>query len=351
MTGTVLHVAETVKGGVATVMNQLIQSNFNSLFIVPNSHRNSIVGSDENCFSFEDRGRGIRTLLFMVFKVFEVLREVAPSCVHLHSSFSLLLAPLVKVYDSKIGIIYQPHGVFYDPNVPRSKVKLLFVKCVERFFVSFVDVVLSISEYERNLLVDVHGDEKVLLLKNAIGGSNVEFEDDRIRSGYLFVGRLDEQKGIDALLDFWKRFGVETLDVVGEPVRSNFSYPNLDNVKFHGWLDSEELDHYYAHAKAVIVPSRWEGFGLVVIEAYRNGTPVLVSNRGALPELVEEGVTGYVFDFENMDDELNLAISDLTLSNRSGCLYEKCYKSYKLNYSLECYLSRYENLAKDIFYN
>ena len=46
---------------------------------------------------------------------------------------------------------------------------------------------------------------------------------------------------------------------------------------------------YYAAADGLVVPSRWEGFGLVAIEAMRAGTAVIASDRGALPELVEHG--------------------------------------------------------------
>ena len=53
-----------------------------------------------------------------------------------------------------------------------------------------------------------------------------------------------------------------------------------------------QIDDYYQCADAVIVPSRSEAFGLVVLEAMRNGKPVIVSNRGSLPELVIHGITG-----------------------------------------------------------
>ena len=55
---------------------------------------------------------------------------------------------------------------------------------------------------------------------------------------------------------------------------------------------------------AIVLPSRWEAFGLVAVEAMRNARPVLVSNRGALPELVIDGYNGLVFD---MDDPNGLA--------------------------------------------
>ena len=68
-----------------------------------------------------------------------------------------------------------------------------------------------------------------------------------------------------------------------------------------GWLPRESLDAYYAAADGLVVPSRWEGFGLVAIEAMRAGTAVIASNRGSLPELVEHGITGYIFNLDETD--------------------------------------------------
>ncbi len=52
---------------------------------------------------------------------------------------------------------------------------------------------------------------------------------------------------------------------------------------------------------AVVMPSRWEAFGLVAAEAMRAGVPVIASNRGALPEVVEHEVGGYIFDLDDPD--------------------------------------------------
>jgi glycosyltransferase involved in cell wall biosynthesis len=72
-----------------------------------------------------------------------------------------------------------------------------------------------------------------------------------------------------------------------------------------GWLPRDCLHSYYAAADGLVVPSRWEGFGLVAIEAMRAGTAVIASNRGSLPELVEHGTTGYIFHLdENELDKL-----------------------------------------------
>ena len=101
-----------------------------------------------------------------------------------------------------------------------------------------------------------------MLLKNAASPSLVAFDPEEQRLGYLFVGRLDEQKGIDELLKFWAEHGPGMLHVIGDSVRSDFTPPNLKNVTFHGWIESGDLDTFYSSAEAVLVPSRWEGLDL-----------------------------------------------------------------------------------------
>src|SRR5207245_6985499 len=71
----------------------------------------------------------------------------------------------------------------------------------------------------------------------------------------------------------------------------------LPNIHFEGRLDAPRIAALFRGARAVVVPSLvYETFGYVVLEAFAEGTPVIVRNLGALPELVEESQGGLVFD-------------------------------------------------------
>lgn len=82
---------------------------------------------------------------------------------------------------------------------------------------------------------------------------------------------------------------------------------------------------------AVIVPSRWEGFGLVVIEAMKNYKPVIVSNRGALPELIKEEQDGYIFDMENLSS-LEQILKNLN-KNKLKKMGENARKKFELEFT------------------
>jgi glycosyltransferase involved in cell wall biosynthesis len=347
----ILHVAETVKGGISTVISSLVKAEFDTYCIIPYNQASCLDARDVKIFGYSGGGRGLYLIYSMCFQTLFLVRKLKPDIVHLHSSFSLICAPFLKLFFRKLKVVYQPHGVYYDPNVPRSALKLGLIRFVEKLLVLFVDQVISISEYEMSLLQDVHSNTKLVLLKNSAAPSRIDFESQRVRNGYLFVGRLDEQKGIDELLRFWAQMGpADVLNVVGDAVRSEFFYTVSSNVKFHGWVSSSQLDEFYSSAKAVVVPSRWEGFGLVVIEAYRNGTPVIASDRGALPELVKEGVTGYIFPFDRFDTGLSSRLNELPSRGDVEKMYESCFKEYVDHYSIEGYVKKYEHLMEELLY-
>lgn len=111
-----------------------------------------------------------------------------------------------------------------------------------------------------------------------------------------FLGRISESKGIKMLVDGFKDSGIPLL--IGgsgdEKLLKYLSELNAPNIRYLGYVNPEE---FLGKIDLLIVPSLWhEPFGRVVIEAYGNGVPVLVSNRGGLSELVDEGKTGFIFD-------------------------------------------------------
>lgn len=115
----------------------------------------------------------------------------------------------------------------------------------------------------------------------------------------LFVGRLAEEKGLRLLLDAWRRDPPVPLRIVGDgPLRREVedTAAASSGVSWLGHVSADEVLALMGSAAVVVVPSVWdEPFGRVVVEAFAVATPVVVSDRGALPELVGDGA-GAVFD-------------------------------------------------------
>lgn len=121
----------------------------------------------------------------------------------------------------------------------------------------------------------------------------------------LFVGSLQPRKNLKSLLHAWNKIKDEFADVwllvAGDAgtVFRNEVYPDIERVRFLGYVPEDDLPGLYAHAACFVLPSLDEGFGLSALEAMACGTPVIASNGGALPETV--GEAGLVFDLSDLE--------------------------------------------------
>ncbi|MDO9354413.1 MAG: glycosyltransferase family 4 protein [Solirubrobacteraceae bacterium] len=112
----------------------------------------------------------------------------------------------------------------------------------------------------------------------------------------IAVGRLEPQKGVDVLLDAVARVEGVELDIVGDgSLRSTLA----DQVERLGLADrvrlvghQQDVPDRMRAADVFVHAARWEGFGLVLLEAMSAGLPVVATSVGAIPEVVDDGVTG-----------------------------------------------------------
>jgi glycosyltransferase involved in cell wall biosynthesis len=116
----------------------------------------------------------------------------------------------------------------------------------------------------------------------------------------LFVGRLTEEKGVQVLLDAWRLLADRPkLKIIGDgPLASAVaSAVALDpSIEWLGTRRPDEVQNLMREAAVLVVPSTWyEGFPLVIAEAFAAGLPVVASRLGAIEELVADGVTGRLF--------------------------------------------------------
>ena len=117
-----------------------------------------------------------------------------------------------------------------------------------------------------------------------------------------YAGRMAPEKGVDTLLEAAEHCCLP-LRIAGGKAAPPGTKSVPDSVAFAGFLEKPALAAFYRDARFVVVPSRWcEVFGLVAAEAMMHGLPVLAARSGALPELVEDGVTGLLFEPGNARD-------------------------------------------------
>ena len=119
------------------------------------------------------------------------------------------------------------------------------------------------------------------------------------RPYFLFVGRLETIKGLDTVIPVFRDYPAADLLVAGDGTQAtalNALAAGSPRVRFLGRLSTEALASYYRHALALIVPSvGFETFGIILIEAFQNGTPVIARRIGPFPEIVDLARAGELF--------------------------------------------------------
>lgn len=145
---------------------------------------------------------------------------------------------------------------------------------------------------------------------------------DRLSQGHpdapllLYIGRLSAEKEIDRIKPVLEAIPGARLALVGDgPHREELEAHFADTpTHFVGYLAGEDLASAYASADAFVFPSRTETLGLVLLEAMAAGCPVVAANSGGIPDIVTNGVNGFMFD--PMDDQGAIAATQQLLASR-----------------------------------
>jgi glycosyltransferase involved in cell wall biosynthesis len=126
-----------------------------------------------------------------------------------------------------------------------------------------------------------------------------------VQQGYLaFLGRISPEKRPDRAIAIARVAGIPLkiaakVDRVDEGYFAEQIRPLLSgvDVEFIGEIDDSRKPEFLSGARALLTPIDWpEPFGLVMIEAMACGTPVIAFNHGSVPEIIEDGVTGFIVD-------------------------------------------------------
>jgi glycosyltransferase involved in cell wall biosynthesis len=169
------------------------------------------------------------------------------------------------------------------------------------------------------------------------------------RPYFLFVGRLTKIKGLDSVIPVFARYGDADLLVVGDgeegPALRELAR-GLTNVRFVGRVDNEKLDRYYRHAIAAIMPSLgYETFGIVLIEAFRYGTPVIARRIGPFTEIVEQSQGGLLF---STPEELAAAMARLQANAPERATFaERGYAACRACWSEEVVVGRFLDYVRE----
>ena len=245
-----------------------------------------------------------------IFKVIYFCLFKGIKIVHIHSasyrsfyreSIYLIIA---KLFRKKI--IFQLHGgefeIFYNSN-----------KKYCDYICSKADVVIGVSKYFGELFKRLNLNSNIIVLYNIAEKplyKKVKLDTSKEKLEVLFLGAIDDNKGIFEVLDLWSnnrdlcdKFNL-TICGIGDDKRLNkFIHENKfsNSVKYLGWIDSEKKNKLLSNTDIYIQPSHFESLGIAIIEALSYGIPVIASNTGGIPELITHNFNGYLIEVGDMN--------------------------------------------------
>ena len=267
----------------------------------------------------------------------KLLAEQSPDVVHIHNLFPLI-SPAILPECKKAGVpvvmtvhnyrLICPNGMYMSGGKVCEKCcggkeyQCLLNNCEgslfkslgyflrnwfarkKRYYLDNVSMFACLTEFQKQKLVeDGFKKERMVVVPNMVDGNTFKHSDN-IGDYVGFVGRVSPEKGINNLISAAKSLNSISFKAAGDySLMHGQVAQSSENIEFKGALNKEEIARFFEAARIIVLPSVWyEGFPITILEAMLSGKPVIASRIGGIPEIVDDGVTGLLFEPGNADD-------------------------------------------------
>lgn len=300
-------------------------------------------------------------------KIKSILIKENPDIVHIHNFKGL--SPLIfkAVKDLKLPLVFTAHdysliclktsllkknGEICEEGNSLCKSYNLIKKMI---IADKPDVIISPSKFLIEKLKS-HGlpnNIKTIVLPNAVKLNHSKINKNYDKVEFLYVGSLESHKGPQILIKAFKEiYNDDTkLHIVGKGSAEAELKKNASDdkrIKFHGFLKGNDLMDLYKQANLMVIPSIWyDNSPMVIYESFMNSTPVIGSEIGGIPELVQDGYNGFLFkagDFEELKEIMEYVIKNKTFLRR---LEKNAYDSSH-EYDIEDHISKLETIYREL---
>lgn len=270
-------------------------------------------------------------------KIKKYIKSSNPDIVHVHSSKAGVIGRIAAVR-SKVPCVYNAHG--WSFSMDTSKMKKMIYAFIERICARYTAKIINISDGEKKLAIKykIAKEDKMITIYNGI--DLIKYNRVYIRNDVLsklnipenafvigMVGRITKQKSPETFISIAERisriFENAYFILVGdgdlkEEIQGIIEKKKLkDKVIITGWTN--EVAKYVSIFDIGILTSKWEGFGLVLAEYMAMGKPIIASNVGGIPYVIEDGFNGELIDNNDVNDFVNHIIklkNDVTLCDK-----------------------------------
>lgn len=257
-----------------------------------------------------------KPLLFKIILIYKLLKKTDYNSLlisgwdYIYCWYAAFISPKVKnavVIESSV----------YDSFTKGYKgfLKRIFLRRITRAYVS--------GKAQKALLQNLRF-RGIITITKGVGIFNLSgkqtYTEKKHITNFIFVGRLSPEKNLKYLVQTFNSLPDFTLNIVGfGPMEEELKKLSSGNIKFHGAINNSDLPAYYRENDALILPSLYEPWGLVVEEALNNGLPVIISNRvGCADEIIKQDVNGIIFSLSEINSlrDAIIKISDIKYYNK-----------------------------------
>jgi len=315
--------------------------------------------------------RYLNVIYFTIFGIFEINRLLKKYNFEIFQASdaggALLALMASKVYKRKY--IFEIQGDIFDyPTKNKNKIHSYFVKFFSRFLAKRADYIRIVSPFLYDPLDRLGVDRKKIFLipprcdSKLFNNKNIDptiYQKLPINKyNILFIGNLIYVKGVDILLEAFalieKEFSDIALFYVGDgeeelQLKSRVSELRLDKkVIFFGRLDYKLIPSIMYYSDVLILPSREEGVGRVILESMAMKLPVIASNIGGIPLVIEDAKDGILFEPEDINElkrHILFLINNKSFSdNITNNAHQKFIDNYEYEVSMKMFLNMYKSI-------
>jgi glycosyltransferase involved in cell wall biosynthesis len=270
---------------------------------------------------------------------------------------SLIVAKLLRKRTVYVlaGLYSKNAEAFYKDNLFDSTL-LRTLKILDRFFLSMVDQIIG---YTSNTVTEFDLGK----YKNKISGHGARFIDTKlfkVTTGFKqrqnlvgYIGRFRGEKGILNFADAIPLLSREHPDLefslVGnglllEEVEQRIRSYNSINITLTKWIDHDEVPHHLNKMKLLVIPSNSETGPYIALEAMACGTPVLATPRGFIPDIIKDGVTGFILEDNSPKSIAQNVLRALRHPNLEQII-ENAQKVVAEGYTFDAAVARYRGIT------
>jgi glycosyltransferase involved in cell wall biosynthesis len=318
--------------------------------------------------------RNVRVILLersglpLMLKLFLHIRDFK-YCGLVHTNYASFLPPLYFVKKIwKVPIIYTSHTI-PQPEIEKGifKVAYLLEKILSKYAVGIVDEHVVVSNYIKNYFLTKYNVDSTVIY-NGINVDKFVHHDEQVRqnircelgirdqeNAVLFVGSFNRYKNILTLIDsmpqILKQYPNTKFILIGSGDLYNQALSKIQGYEIERQVilikNVPNIADYYCASDIFVLPSINEMFGIVLLEAMASGLPIVASNGGAIPEVIENA--GVLFNPDSSDELASAIIKvicDKSLASKLRKMGKDIVNRYTWKSASRRYLEKYNRLIR-----